>query len=1208
MRVTLATICLLLLATATLAQSDRGTITGVVKDPTGAVVARADVIVRNIATGTEFKTGATETGNYAISSLPAGSYELRVEASGFKKFVLQGVQVQLLQTTRIDATLEVGAAGDTVTVTAQTPLLQTESAEQSTNISGQLFNSMPLNFGATNSVRGWLSFIQLAPGVSGTDQTANINGSPGGSFKIYLEGQDVTSTNDTVWTSTVASASVETIGEFAIQTNNFSAEFGQVLGGVFNFTTKSGTNEFHGSVYEFLTNEALSARRPLSTPFAISPRASKALDRKHDYGFSVGGPVRLPWLYDGRNKTFFFFSLERYRNVTRSSGGLVTLPTAAYRQGDFSAALTGRQLGVDILGRPIMENAIYDPLTTRTVTVGGKQFVVRDPFPNNVIPRERLDPVALKIQSLIPNPDNNALTANWDPRIPNQKFQQIPSVKIDHNFNPDSKLSGYWSVQDTTQFTGPDGLPIPITGRRDQKIYGHTVRLNFDQTISPRFVLHLGAGYLRFHNPDSAPDDVINYDALNGIGFSGASTEPSGFPRIVGPSLGNLQGNQGGMSAMGPVQANKFWNDKLTSVANATWVRGSHTYKFGGEFKQEVWSDSNLTAAQGRLAFSEEQTGLPYLGVTTMGGGSIGYRYASFLLGIPDTATVSAPKQVQWRKQAWSFYGQDDWKVTPKLTLNYGLRWDYAGQGHELHYRASMIDLTTPNPSAGGLPGAFIYEGFGPGRCDCAFTKTYPYAFGPRLSVAYRLNDKTVARAGWGVSYSQLGNWWYVTGGSPTLGLGFNSIDFSNPAFGEPALLMRNGLQYNRSDLFAASLDPGIRPLPGQTSSFGDFWWGVRVDRNGGRPGRVNQWNIAVQRELVKDLTVEVAYVGNRGVWLEADNLVNANAINPARLQALGLDLNNPADRALLTTPLTNLTQAQAQRFPAPYPGFPLTATVAQSLRPFPQFADALAVRWAPLGNNWYDSLQVTLTKRYSRGLELTAAYTYQKELVLGSGGNPGLPGPGANNVFNRDAQKSIASTSQPHIFVTGFTYVTPRWGSNKFVRNVLGDWTIGGILRYASGLPIAAPSSNNNLFPLLFQSTRMNRVPGQPLFLKDPGCGCIDPRQDLVLNPAAWTDAPPGQFGQSAGFYNDYRWQRQASENMSLGRRFTIKEKLKFDIRAEFFNIFNRLNLPMPTSTNPTATITRNPQRELSGGFGFINPSSVIGQRNGQLVARIEF
>src|SRR5215475_5609704 len=373
MRFTLATICLLVLATAAFAQSDRGTITGAVKDPAGAVVARAEVIARNTATGTEYKTVTTETGNYTIASLPTGSYELRVEASGFKKFISSGVQVQLLQTTRMDATLEVGASSDTVTVTATSPLLQTESAEQTTNISGQLFNAMPLNFGATNSIRGWLSFIQLAPGVSvpnqTSPQTANINGAPGGSFKIYLEGQDVTSTNDTVWTSTVASASVETIGEFAIQTSNFSAEFGQVLGGVFNFTTKSGTNEFHGSGYEYLTNEAFNARRPLSTPFASSPRAPKALDRKDDYGFSVGGPVRLPKLYDGRNKTFFFFSLERYRNVTRSSGGLATLPTDAYRQGEFSAAL-GRQLGIDLLGRPIIENAIYDPLTQRDVTAG----------------------------------------------------------------------------------------------------------------------------------------------------------------------------------------------------------------------------------------------------------------------------------------------------------------------------------------------------------------------------------------------------------------------------------------------------------------------------------------------------------------------------------------------------------------------------------------------------------------------------------------------------------------------------------------------------------------------------------------------------------------------------------------------------------------------------------------------------------------------
>jgi hypothetical protein len=734
------------LAAATFAQSDRGAITGTVSDPTAAVVANATVIAKNLGAGTEYKTVTTETGSYTISSLPAGAYELTIESRGFKKFVRQAVQVQLLQTTRVNATLEVGAPSDSVTVTAESPLLQTESAEQSTNISGKLFNSLPLNFGATNSIRGWLSFIQLAPGVSGTTQTASINGSPTGSFKIYLEGQDVTSTNDTVWTSTVAAASVETIGEFAIQTNNFSAEFGQVLGGVFNFTTKSGTNEIHGSVYEYLTNEAFNAFRPLSTPFATSPCPAKALDRKHDYGFTIGGPVWLPKKvfglasYDGRIKTFFFFNLEKYRNVTRSSGSLATVPTAKMRNGDFSEVLTGVRIGTDPLGRPILENTIYDPRTTRVVN--GQ--IVRDPFPGNIIPRELLDPVALKIQALIPNPDFNLLTSNWDPRIPNRRFQQIPSVKIDHNFNPDSKLSGYWSLQDTDQITGPDGLPIPLTGRRDQKIYGHTVRLNFDQALSPTFLLHLGAGYLRFHNPDSTPEDVLNYDAVGGVGFRGSATTPSGFPRLVNLSLGNF----GGIGNLGPTQANKYYNDKLTAVASAAWVRNNHTYKFGGEFKQEVWSDINLTAAQGRVTFNEAQTALPYLQTTTIGGRSIGHRYASFLLGIGNLGFIQAPKRVQWRNNAFSFFGQDSWKVSPKLTINYGLRWDYAGHGHEMHYRSSMIDLTTPNPSAGGLPGAFIFEGYGPGRCNCAFADNYPYAFGPRLSVAYQRSRRIFISSG----------------------------------------------------------------------------------------------------------------------------------------------------------------------------------------------------------------------------------------------------------------------------------------------------------------------------------------------------------------------------------------------------------------------------------------------------------------------------
>jgi hypothetical protein len=329
-----------------------------------------------------------------------------------------------------------------------------------------------------------------------------------------------------------------------------------------------------------------------------------------------------------------------------------------------------------------------------------------------------------------------------------------------------------------------------------------------------------------------------------------------------------------------------------------------------------------------------------------------------------------------------------------------------------------------------------------------------------------------------------------------------------------------------------------------------------------------------------------------------------------SRLQELGLDLNNPADRALLTSRIDSPLAAQ-RGFKAPYAGFPGSATVAQSLRPFPQFNDSLAVRWAPLGNRWYDALQLSLNQRQWHGLDLTASFTWQKELALGSGGNPSAGGGPTNNVFNRKAQKSLAANSQPLIFVAGFNYRTPKPGSKRLLGALLGNWTIGGILRYSSGALIPVPGAQNNLFPLVFQNTRMNRVPGQPLFLQDPNCGCIDPRKDFVLNPAAWENPAPGQFGTSAAFYNDYRWQTQVTENMSVGRRFPIGGTF-LEVRAEFFNIFNRLYLRMPTdfNNNPLSTRTFNSRGEPNGGFGYVNPTATppVLPRSGQIVMRFQF
>ena len=354
-----------------------------------------------------------------------------------------------------------------------------------------------------------------------------------------------------------------------------------------------------------------------------------------------------------------------------------------------------------------------------------------------------------------------------------------------------------------------------------------------------------------------------------------------------------------------------------------------------------------------------------------------------------------------------------------------------------------------------------------------------------------------------------------------------------------------------------------------------------------------------MQREIAKNMVLEAAYVGNRGAWLTAaTGLVNLNALSDAKLASVGLDRTKAADIQVLTSTITS-PLAISRGFKLPYPTFPTGQTVAQSLRPYPQFSSSLIPMWAPVGNNWYDSLQVKLNKRYSHGLDFTSASTWSKELATGQA---------VNDAFNRPNQKSLVSSSQPFLFVAGFNYEAPRLTSNRIVRNAIGGWTLGGVFRYGSGLPIAAPASQANLSALVFQSTRMNRVAGQPLFQKDLNCHCIDPNKDFVLNPAAWSDVPQGTWGSSAPYYDDYRYARQPSEQLSLGRVFRVKEQYRLQVRAEFFNLFNRIVMPNPSATNPLQTPTRNSVGVPTAGFGRIDATTVSGQRNGQIVARFEF
>jgi hypothetical protein len=1169
-----------------------------VVDPSGAVVPGAQITLTNADTDLRYQTVSTNTGNYTVPSLPSGTYKMTVEANGFSRLEQTNVRVQVAITTRLDVTLQVGQATQQIEVSEQTSLLKTENAEVSTTVSGEKINSLPINFGiGAGAIRNPLSFSQLTPGANITGwNTVSVNGMPQYSYRIIFEGQESTNSIDPR-ASDELQPSVEAIQEFTLQTSNFAAEFGQVAGGLFNFTSRSGTNQYHGSAYVYATNEALGAGIPFTdNGNGGHVRPSKKL---YDYGVSFGGPVYIPKVYQGKNRTFFFFNLERYRDRETLYNGIHTMPTDAFLRGDLSAMLTGRNLGTDFAGRPIMQNAIYDPNTTVVDSAGR---LVRDVFPNNIIPQSRINPVSAKILALLPKAQTASLVNNIALAGPFWKLQQIPSVKIDHSLSPNSRLSGYWSMEATDKLNGQDGMPPVLSVARDQTIRSQTVRFNLDQTLAPTLLLHVGAGILYYHNPDTSPPVSTDFDSAGQLGLQGAPG--TGFPRIG--ALGS--DTYGGMTmTLGPTNRGLYVSAKPTGVAQLTWVHGSHTYKTGAEWKLETFTNKSDIGLSPSLGFGSGVTAQNLYGQTLPSGTAIGNSFATFLLGLYDSGSVGNTTDPQYRKTAWGFFIQDTWKVTRKFTLDYGLRYDLEQPMRELWHRTSTFRMDVANPNANGRLGGVLYEGSGAGRCNCNLVPTYPYAIAPRLSGAYQFNPKTVLRAGWGITYSGTYAFNYIGAGN-SQGMGYNTVNFVAPQSGVPVGSLSNPLVYDHSALYAASYNPGLLVTPGAAVQGSPS----NVDPNGGRPPRINQYTVSLQREITKDLFTEAAFVGNHAVWLVAGGgMINYNSFSPDYLKSLGLDITNAADRTLLTSTITSAT-AVARGFVKPYANFPDSGTVLQSLKPFPQYS-GVGSSWAPLGSSWYDALQVKVTKRMSHGLDATLAYAFSKTLNSYSGNG---------DLTKRSTFKSLDPNDRPHLLTMSFNYMTQPVGflkHNRVASAVLAGWNIGSVLQYQSGPLLAAPSSNNSLGTYLpGYATRQFRVPGVPLYQKDIN-GKIDPTQDIILNPAAWTDQAAGVFGTGTVYYSDLRGKRRPVESMSIGKRFPLhKEGVFLAVRAEFFNIFNRNEVVSDPSTgSPSNPPTRDNLGRLTGGFGYMNYTAVSSNsvggtfpapRSGQIVIRLQF
>jgi Carboxypeptidase regulatory-like domain len=1275
-RVKLAQRCLSALAFllfALCAYGQNGSITGTITDSSGAVAPNVTVEAKNSDTGVVFKGGTSNTGNYVIS-VPAGRYEVTAQATGFKKSVRPNVAVGTAVDSRLDVTLELGAISDTVTVNEQTSLLKTESGELAHALVTKDVTDLPV-YTVGGNIRNPLQQIILVPGTTFQNENAIVvNGMPANSQSIRVEGQDATGN---IWkiAQQNSQAGVEAIQEVAIQTSNFAAEYGQAAGGYFNYTMRSGTNQFHGSAYDILVNEGLNAGTPFTDRCQVDGKYCTSTDtrqhirnrvRRSDYGFTLGGPVRIPKLYNGSNRTFFFFNFEQYRNSNFTSTGLITVPTTAYRNGNFSTALCGSYSGggldglggvcgpttaitsagkpaADPAGTTLVQGMIFDPYSTRQVN--GQ--TVRNPYPNNTIPLTSLDPVAVAVQKLIPTANGPGIVNNYTiPSYSSFTHTTNFSLKFDQNLSSTIKLSGYYAHNEnfTPLLTGLPG----ILGGTDADNTNHTTRVSYDQTLRPTLLLHVGIGYFQTRQPHVAPA----FDQST-IGLKGYAANQI-FPDIGGiGSFTNGGYVNGFTTGLGATFSAVAYEEKPTATTSLTWIHGNHTYKAGGEFTAEGYPVPSLWRANGNFTFAADQTADPWQ--STLSGPTAlnvpnptGFGYASYLTGLPNTLALNQPTNAKLGYHSLGFYIQDSWKVSRKFTLDYGLRYDYQTYMTEQYGRMQNASFSTQDQLL-GRNGAVLYGA----SCNCQFSHNYPFAFGPRIGGAYQIDSKTVIRGGAGIQYDvaeapngvlySAADYYQINpngyGISPLQntanpaqnGLqGGNAYAVGNP-FGNTPVIWPN-LNQDKYPIYNNGLGAPSTPA-------------IFIDPNN-RPGRAFTWSIGIQREVMRNLVVEVSYVGNRGAFFPAPNLnqIASNALTPDYLKSKwNLDITNPTDAGLLTKLVNDpAVQARFPNFqlvalpsgaltvPSVYKGFPASQTLAQALRGVPQWGGVSPWIGPPMGKTWYDSMQAKVTKRYSHGFQADGNFTWAHAMVIGSASDSTFfLGQQAStiDIYNYNNNKQLNQYVRPLATTITFSYTTPKFESAnrglRVVSHLTRDWQIGAVLRYQSGLLIGMPTSLNGLTAQLgrgataFGSSGTNywNRTGQPLFLKDPNCGCFNPQTDLVLNKAAFSDAPAGQWTTSAPYYEGYRWQRQPGESMSFARNFRMGHEGRYTLQArmEFQNIFNRTFLSAPAITNPNATVTTTTYQGIAlnnAGYGTIATLNGAGAipRSGQAILRFSF
>ncbi len=1185
-RASLASLVLLFFFTSlALAQRDLGTLTGTVSDPQGAVVPNAKVTITNDATNVSADTVTTDSGSYTRPALPPGTYTVTVEAPGFQKAEQKGVQVNAGGVASADLVLQVGNAAQTVEVTASAPLLQTETPTIGANLNPAEVTELPLG-----GQRVFTFLARLSPGVLTAEPGAR--GAQGGDFSangvrstgennFLLNGVDnnVNVIDFINQTSFVIGPSVEAIGDMQIITNGASAEYGRAAGGILDVNIKSGTNEVHGVLFEMLQNTDLDANRWENNETGLSRPPLK----QNIFGGAAGAPII-------KNKLFIFGDYQGTR--IKTAGGVVqnlgfgpnfTIPTPAMRSGDFSGLL-GSQIGTGtaINGgtMPIYANEIFDPRTTvclsgcssgLTPAAGASPVYSRAPFAGNMIPQSAWDPVAAKLMSLYPNTNN--LQGIIGGKQPNNDYvAQTPGGlnndqgdgRVDYHMNEKNSIFGSISWSDTSKsslapFQGAlDGGNFYGSSETD---LGRDAVISWTHIFSPTIVNEARVGFSRLVTARTqANANADEYKAVGIGGYDPTTALNGGIPQF---GLGHY--TQVGANDWLPT---KEYSNEWDFIENLSITHGVHSWKFGAEFRPFHFPFFQVPFPHGEMNFSRTETAFPSNAFSS----STGDEMASFLLGAIDNAQISTTNFISSTKQAYAFYGEDNWKATPNLTLTLGVRYELFSPIGEQFGRQSNFDLQNltlyipkgPNQNA-PLPPNFnapvVINGVtfpalfttpinvSRGKVNSYLIPWDKTDIGPRLGFAYNFHQKTVIRGFYGIFYGGEEN----QGGNPNRGESapFNESPQLNRPAGvssfQPDPLMGNGLPTG-----AIAAGYPINVFNGFPVSSLQFRSVAQDFRN----PMVQEWNLAIQHQLPGNLALEVGYLGNHQSH-----------------QLLQPDFN--------TCPNDFTTNS---------------AVSCQNLRLYPDIGSISGTATFGFGN--YHALTSKLEKRMSNGLQFVAAYTYGHSLATSGTTLSGSNGLYTLNPINQSTSYASASWDIRHNFTTGFTYEAPfgrgkQYGSNlnPVIQTVLGNWQFNGILTLHTGQPYTLRGNgcqgvNSGCSPDL--------ISGSP---DDAPAGGRRPSEwfniSNIVALSAETPVPVrnGNIGLQTNNSPPTR-----TLDFSIFKDFAFTERFKLEFRGEAFNIANTPQFGTPDNNAQDAT------------FGQVTSTQAGTERHIQFALRLQF